>query len=65
MPQDVIDPASKLLDAGGQQARRASSKMCPCGAGPEHHVPSNGGFGGAPHPVCGKCGYDFHGERME
>lgn len=60
----AMNPADRLLDAQGQPARRAASRMCPrCGAGPERRVKS-AGFG-EPHPVCGQCGFDFHGERIE
>ncbi len=59
-----IETTPQLLDAQGQPARRPASRLCPrCGAGPDRRVKS-AGFG-EPHPVCGQCGYDFHGERME
>ncbi len=53
-----------LVTPQGKPAHTAMSKDCPrCGAGPERRVAS-GGFG-APHPVCGQCGHDFHGERWD
>ena len=48
-----------IVDAKGRPIQAAP---CPrCGAGPESRGPSSG-FG-TPHPVCLKCGFDFHGER--
>jgi uncharacterized protein (DUF983 family) len=57
------DPGPVVLNAQGRPARRdlVAAKRCPrCGAGPEKRVAS-AGFG-TPHPVCGMCGWDFHGE---
>lgn len=53
-----------IVAPDGRPARTvAGAGPCPrCGAGPERRVPS-GGFGD-PHPVCAKCGHDFHGERL-
>jgi uncharacterized protein (DUF983 family) len=53
-----------IVDAHGKPARAAVSRACPqCGAGPDARVPS-AGFG-HPHPVCGRCGYEWHAERWE
>ncbi len=53
-----------IVDATGRPARQVVSRDCPaCGAGPERRRASSG-FGQA-HPVCGKCGHEFHGERIE
>jgi len=57
----VTLPASRILDPQGHPARAPADRQCPrCGADPEARVAS-GGFG-APHPVCSRCGYEFHGE---
>ena len=54
-----------LVDAQGRPlSSRVRETSCPrCGSGPERRVPSSG-FGDSRHPVCGQCGYDFHGERL-
>ena len=60
------DAASALVDPYGRSARRtrAAARTCPrCGAGPEKRVASSG-FGD-PHPICGRCGHEFYGERIE
>lgn len=61
---DAPDPARALVDATGRPIDRKADRRCPrCAAPPTRRVAS-AGFG-IPHPVCGQCGYDFHGERME
>ena len=49
-----------IVDPYGKPARRAESQDCPqCGADPRRRVKS--GMGNA-HPVCGRCGYEWHEE---
>jgi uncharacterized protein (DUF983 family) len=53
-----IDPAGRLVDAGGLAIRRPSDARCPrCSADPASRVAS-GGFG-RPHDVCSQCGFEF------
>ena len=55
--------AVELVDPQGKPARAARASICPhCGSGPDRRVASSG-FG-VPHPICGHCGYEFHGERL-
>lgn len=59
-----MNEAPVIVDAQGKPARAAASRVCPqCKAGPDARVPS-AGFG-RPHPVCGRCGYEWHAERWE
>jgi uncharacterized protein (DUF983 family) len=59
---DESNDTPEILDGSGRPARREADAECPkCGAGAERRVPS-AGFG-EPHPVCGRCGFEFHGER--
>ena len=61
---ETRDPAAVLLDSAGRPARAPRSALCPsCGAWPDQRVAS-AGFGD-PHPVCRKCGHEFHGERFD
>ena len=55
-----VDPAARLVDAGGKPTRTKDAHCPRCGSG--RRVVS--GFGRA-HPVCRDCGYDFVGERWE
>ena len=60
------DPADVLVDAHGRPLTRVrhDARRCPrCGAGPERRVAS-AGFG-SPHPVCGRCGWEFVSEAWE
>lgn len=51
--------AGAILDATGQPMR-AKDDRCPrCRSGKDQRVAS-AGFG-EPHPVCGKCGYEWIG----
>lgn len=62
----IEDVADRLVDPHGRPARksREDADRCPrCRAGKDKRVPS-AGFG-EPHPVCGTCGHDFHGERWD
>jgi len=54
-----------LVDPTGRPARpSAVPGPCPqCGAALSLRVASSG-FG-VPHPVCGRCGYEWPDERME
>lgn len=51
-----------ILDAQGQPARQASTKACPRCAGTKRVA--SAGFG-LPHPVCPRCGYEWHDEVFE
>lgn len=57
-----------ILDPQGKPARVVDAGMCPgvagdrrCGAGKETRVASTG-FGQVRHPICSRCGHEFHGE---
>lgn len=72
MNQDVLhsdasgDPADRLVDASGRSFSRprADLRRCPrCAADPSRRVAS-AGFG-HPHPVCGRCGYEWVNESWE
>ena len=47
-----------ILNAQGTPARTTAT-ICPKCAGEKRIV--SAGFG-APHPVCARCGYEWHGE---
>ncbi len=51
----------RIVDPTGRPARKAADQRCPqCGAGHEKRVKS--GMGAA-HPVCMRCGYEWHEEQ--
>lgn len=48
----------QVLGPDGQPARREASTLCPQCQAPKDRRVRSSGFG-APHDVCGKCGYEF------
>lgn len=53
-----------IVSPDGKPARLPANANCSaCGAKPSARVAS-GGFG-VPHPVCGVCGHEFHGEVFD
>lgn len=54
--------APVIVNAHGQPARAADATCPQCGAGADRRRAS-AGFGD-PHPVCGKCGHEFIGEKV-
>jgi ribosomal protein S27AE len=61
---ELDEQAPGLVDPQGRpvSSTTTKSKACPrCGSGPDKRAAS-GGFG-LPHPVCTRCGYEWHGEQ--
>ena len=49
---------TQIVDPSGRPARKAQSTDCPGCSAPKAKRRLSSGFG-APHDICGECGFDF------